>query len=234
MKLTCTKGMFFMVLALLLLGAAACTQQKPNIPTPTLVVLSQPPVLVASTPEGTSVPVGTAPAGTAAATSVAITPQVPTEAATSGALEPTLLPTPTSGVSTSVPQAPATQVPSSGGGTTGGACPSRYTVQSGDWAYQIARKCGVSYQALVAANPSVNLGTVYAGQVLTIPGGGAAPSGGSSGGGSPSGRTYVVKPGDTLYSIARNFGVTVAALASLNGIPAPYNNIYAGQVLQIP
>jgi LysM repeat protein len=230
MKLTCTKGMFFTGLALLLLGAAACTQQKPNVPTPTLVVLNQTPVLVASTPEGTSVPVGTAPAGT----SVAITPEVPTEVATSGALEPTLLPTPTSGVSTSVPQAPATQVPSSGGTTTGGACSSRYTVQSGDWAYQIARKCGVSYQALAAANPSVNLNTVYAGQVLNIPGGGgAAPSGGSSGGGSPSGRTYVVQPGDTLYRIGLKFGVSYTAIASLNGIPPPYD-VYAGQTLQIP
>ena len=232
MKWTCTKGVFFLGLVSLLLGAAACTQQKPNIPTPTLVVLNQTPVLVASTPEATSPVVGTAPAGTA----VAITPEVPTAVITSAPLEPTLLPTPTSGVPTSAPQPVATQVPSSGGTTTtSGGCPSQYTVQRGDWSYQIARKCGVSYQALVAANPGTNLGTVYVGQVVNIPSGsGGAPSGGGSTGGvSPSGRTYVVQPGDTMYRIGLRFGVSYTAIASLNGIPYPYN-VYAGQTLQIP
>ena len=30
---------------------------------------------------------------------------------------------------------------------------------------------------------------------------------------------YSVKPGDTLYSIARQFGVTVAELERFNGLP---------------
>lgn len=227
MNSTCTKGMLFLGLALLVLGSAACTQQKPNIPTPTLVVLNQTPVLVASTPEGTSAPLGTAPAE-------AITPEVPTAVETGAPFQPTLLPTPTSGVPTAAAQPVATEVPSSGGTTTtGGACPSKYTVKSGDWLYQIARNCGVSPQSIIAANPGVNLSTVYPGQVLNIPGGGAPSSGGTSGGGSPSGRTYVVRSGDTLYSIGVRFGVSYTAIASLNGIPPPYN-VYAGQTLQIP
>lgn len=231
MNSTCTKSMFFLGLTLLLVGAAACTQQKPNLPTPTLVVLNQTPVLVASTPEGTAVPAGTAPA----VTSAAITPELPTEVPTTGAFVPTLLPTPTSGVPTSPVQPAATEAPSSGGTTSGGGvCSNPYTVQRGDWAYQIARKCGVSYQALVAANPSVNLGTVYAGQVLNMPGGGGGGGGAPSGGGvSPSGRTYVVQPGDTLFRIGQRFGVSYTEIASLNGIPFPYN-VYAGQTLQIP
>lgn len=229
MNSTCTKGAFLLGLAFLLIGAAACTQQKPSVPTPTLVPLNQTPVLVASTPEGTSAPAGTAPATTA----VAITPEVPSGATTAPS-EPTLLPTPTSGASTGGPQPAATQAPAtSGGSTTSGGCSSKYTVQAGDWAYQIARKCGISYQSLVAANPGVNLGTVYAGEVLNISGGGSAPSGGSSGGGSTSGRTYVVRSGDTLFSIATRYGTTVAALASANHIAAPYN-IFVGETLQIP
>ncbi|WP_404353713.1 LysM peptidoglycan-binding domain-containing protein [Exiguobacterium aurantiacum] len=46
-------------------------------------------------------------------------------------------------------------------------------------------------------------------------------------------KTYTVKSGDTLYSIARAYGVTVSALAAANKI-TNYNSIYVGQVLVIP
>jgi len=44
--------------------------------------------------------------------------------------------------------------------------------------------------------------------------------------------TYTVQPGDTLYRISLRFGLSVAQLASTNGIVNP-NLIYVGQVLQI-
>jgi LysM repeat protein len=44
---------------------------------------------------------------------------------------------------------------------------------------------------------------------------------------------YVVKRGDTLYSIARRYGVSMWKLASYNHIRNP-NRIYVGQVLYIP
>ncbi len=43
---------------------------------------------------------------------------------------------------------------------------------------------------------------------------------------------YTVRLGDTLFSIARRFGTTVAKLAAANGITNP-NRIWAGQVLVI-
>ena len=46
----------------------------------------------------------------------------------------------------------------------------------------------------------------------------------------PQGTVYIVRWGDTLYSIARRFGTTVGALAALNGIAPPYT-IKVGQVL---
>lgn len=44
---------------------------------------------------------------------------------------------------------------------------------------------------------------------------------------------YVVRPGDTLFGIARRFGVTVDAIVVLNQIPDA-RLIHAGQTLQIP
>jgi LysM repeat protein len=50
----------------------------------------------------------------------------------------------------------------------------------------------------------------------------------------PDGSTvYIVKRGDTLYRIARSYGVNVWAVARANGITNP-NRIYAGQRLVIP
>ena len=45
-------------------------------------------------------------------------------------------------------------------------------------------------------------------------------------------KTYVVQPGDTLYSISRRFGVTVAALRAANSLSD--NDIASGQTLRIP
>jgi LysM repeat protein len=44
--------------------------------------------------------------------------------------------------------------------------------------------------------------------------------------------TYVVRRGDTLYSIARRYGTTVEAIATANGIANP-NQIRVGQTLKI-
>ena len=45
--------------------------------------------------------------------------------------------------------------------------------------------------------------------------------------------TYVVKPGDNLFRIALNHGLTTQALARANGITDPAH-VYVGQVLVIP
>ena len=44
---------------------------------------------------------------------------------------------------------------------------------------------------------------------------------------------YVVQPGDTLFSIASRFGVTVDEIMRANGLAGP-NFIYVGQTLRIP
>jgi len=56
-----------------------------------------------------------------------------------------------------------------GGGSGGAGGASTYTVQPGDWIYQIARKLGKDPQAIIAANPGVNPNLIYPGTVLNIP-----------------------------------------------------------------
>lgn len=73
----------------------------------------------------------------------------------------------------------------------------------------------------------------------------SGPAGGSGGGlwspGSPGpkdapgseDRTYIVQPGDSLWSIARRFGTTVDAIVAANNVVNP-DLIYPGEVLRIP
>jgi LysM repeat protein len=98
---------------------------------------------------------------------------------------------------------------------------SAYTVVRGDTLSAIARRAGTSVSALVSANHIANPNLILPGQVLSVTGG-AAPS-----------ATYLVRAGDTLSSIARGHGTTVAALVAANGIADP-NLILAGQPLTLP
>ena len=103
----------------------------------------------------------------------------------------------------------------------------RYVVQPGDNLYRIAVRFGTTVNAIAAANHIVNPWLIYVGQVLTIPGATTPP------GPPPSGRTHVVRAGDTIYGIAALFGVTPWAIIGLNNLPNP-NLIFVGQVLRIP
>jgi LysM repeat protein len=108
--------------------------------------------------------------------------------------------------------------------------PTTYTVQPGDWIYQIARKLNISPTALIQANPGINPNQLQPGQVISIPAGAVAivqpdPA--------QQGNTHVVAAGENLYRIAINYNTTYQTLASLNGLVAPYT-VYGGQVLRLP
>jgi LysM repeat protein len=100
-----------------------------------------------------------------------------------------------------------------------------HIVQWGENLTLISRRYSVSVTAIVQANSLSNPDHIYAGQRLVIPSGTSPPAGPTT--------TYVVRSGDTLYSIARRFGTTVNAIVSPNRIVNP-NLIYVGQRLQIP
>lgn len=106
-----------------------------------------------------------------------------------------------------------------------------YVVKRGDTLYSIARKLGTTVSALTQANRLTNAHFIRVGQVLVVSGTPSVASSTSSP--STSSKVYIVKKGDTLYSIAKRFGVTVHHLKQANNIGTT-NLINVGQYLIIP
>jgi LysM repeat protein len=116
-----------------------------------------------------------------------------------------------------------------------------YRVKWGDTLLKIANQFGTTVEAIAQENQISNPNLIYVDQLLTIPGTGEDPAPNPDPPPAPpppsppppGGATYVVKPGDTLSKIARQFGTSYLAIARLNGIANP-NFISVGQVLKIP
>ncbi len=109
-----------------------------------------------------------------------------------------------------------------------------HIVAYGETLYSIARQYGVSPQALATANGLSLQSWVYAGQRLMIPGGVASNRNASLSvvQTTPS-KSYIVRAGDTLYSVARKFSVSASALAQANDMP-PNGFLYTGWTIKIP
>ena len=101
-----------------------------------------------------------------------------------------------------------------------------YIVQPGDSLYKIAQRFNVSLRELIRVNQISAPYTIYPGQRIFVPGVEAPKP-------PPGGQVYIVKEGDTLYSIAEKFNVPLDAIIRLNNIPRP-DLIYPGQRLLIP
>lgn len=94
-----------------------------------------------------------------------------------------------------------------------------YTVQKGDSLYSIARKYNVDVNALKQAN-NLSSNLLSIGQVLIIPTG------------TEDYILYKVVSGDSLYSIAKKYGITMQEIMDFNNLGSTILTV--GQVLKIP
>ena len=94
-----------------------------------------------------------------------------------------------------------------------------YTVKKGDTLYSIARDKGTTVDEIKALN-NINSNTLTIGKLLKLP----SPTLPES--------TYEVQRGDTLYSIAAKYGLTVEELKESNNLDT--NILSIGQLLNIP
>ena len=101
-----------------------------------------------------------------------------------------------------------------------------YTVKSGDTLYGIARKFGTTVQAIMDLNYFKNT-NIKPGDVIRIPEMYFKEEEMVI----PNYINYIVKKGDTLYSIARNNNVSVDILIKDNGLTN--NNLTIGQIIRI-
>jgi len=104
------------------------------------------------------------------------------------------------------------------GGTSG----NTYTVKSGDTLWSIAQRFNTTVNEIKTLNNLTN-NILSIGQVLEIPTGMVVPG---------VGNRYVVKRGDSLWSIAQRYNTTVDDIKRLNNLTS--NILQIGQTLQIP
>jgi LysM repeat protein len=110
-----------------------------------------------------------------------------------------------------------------------------YTVAAGDTLSGIAARAGLSTSSLAAANGLDPNAFLITGTVLSLAGG-AAPAqpaaAPEAGGPAPQG-AYTVRTGDTLAGLAAQTGVSMEAMAAMNGLD-PNGLLLTGTVLKLP
>jgi LysM repeat protein len=118
--------------------------------------------------------------------------------------------------------------------------PLSHQIRAGDTLGAIAEQYGTTVEAIMELNPGVEPETLQVGYVLLIPAGTLTPT--------PTPTldprlptptpsafvTHVVAQGETLSTIAEQYGVSVALIREANDIPIGEDTIRVGQALVIP
>jgi len=112
-----------------------------------------------------------------------------------------------------------------------------HVIKQGETIYSLARTYGVSAQDILTHNKISDARTVQVGAKIRIPGTAAVGSSSATPVSQPSGARaydeYRVEKNDTLYSLARRYGINVAELLDMNGF-APNYVIKAGEKIRVP
>lgn len=102
-----------------------------------------------------------------------------------------------------------------------------YTIKSGDTIFKLSQQFGVPVEAIIQANPGINPDNLQVGQVICIPRG-TSPTPPC-----PNGFLYTIRPGDTIWRLSQQFGVSVEAIIRANPGINP-DNLQIGQEICIP
>lgn len=198
------------IIAFLLVSGIACTRERPHTPVtpwaPTITLTKTTRATISPTPKTTLTPQKTP----SISPTTSSTPPNPTAPESPIATSTRIMESPT------MPDRTPT-IPTGEKWTY-------YTVQRGDTLYSIAVRFGTTVEELQRLN-GLSDTTIFVGQKIKVPGPGEADE--------PKAVEYIVQEGDTLYSIARRFGVDMEEVARANNITDP-STIYVGQRLIIP
>jgi LysM repeat protein len=219
-------------------GSAAEASPTPRavarVSSPTTTATTRPTRTPTEAPTATIAPAVevTATVSITATAAISVTAPLTTSLATeTPAFTPTMLPTATAAPTetptsapTATPTTPPTNTPVPGRVT--------YKVKSGDTLSSIAAQFGIAWQDLAAANGLNSGSTLRVGQelIVPVPGSSSAPAPAQQG---TTQTTYTVKSGDSLSSIATQFGITWQELAQANGLTGA-SRLNVGQKLVIP
>lgn len=91
-----------------------------------------------------------------------------------------------------------------------------HTIERGESLYGIAQSNGCSIEDILSINPDLDPSNYKIGQTILIPGDATDVAAKVENAFKRKTNSYVVKPNDTFYSIARNFGISIAQLQSAN------------------
>lgn len=120
---------------------------------------------------------------------------------------------------------------------TAAASSDTYTIRAGDTLAKIARNTGSSAEAIARANGIKNAAKISVGQKIKIPGKVAsatpsAPAAPPSPAPASGSETYVVRNGDTFYSIARKHKISSESLVAANPSIKP-SGLRTGQLIRL-
>lgn len=99
-----------------------------------------------------------------------------------------------------------------------------YEIKQGDTLYSISRRYNVNLNAIILANPYINVYNLQIGDVICLP---VIPQNNFS-----NFTTYLVRDGDTLGSIIEEKGINLADLMEMNDINSI--SLMPGTTLSVP
>ncbi len=101
-----------------------------------------------------------------------------------------------------------------------------YAIKKGDTLYSLAQKYNTTIGAIISANPFIEQDNLLVGENICIPRQKQYPS-------CPEGNYYEIKAGDTFYSLAKFYNISLDDLKEANPGVNP-ESLQEGQIICIP